>query len=158
MNFVAGILIVIAFTFIGFGYDNYCIARLNIIKDFSNFIDFSIAEIAYLKTDLLSLITKYDNLQSSTLSKALLTVKNPTLLYVDDLKLSLLTASEKQLIVLFIKDISRLDTDGQRAFANEYKLRVNTQIQYMQDKQLTKGKLFKKLAPLLGLGIMIIII
>ncbi len=158
MNYVAGILIVIACTYMGFGYNNYYVAKLNIIKDFSTFIDFAIAEIAYLRTDLFGLIDKYNKMNPSVLSRALLSVDNPTMFGAEKLKLALLNNKEKQLVVTFIKDIASLGTDGQRAFAQEYKLRVNKQIEFIESEQLKKGMLVKKLAPFLGLGILIILI
>jgi stage III sporulation protein AB len=158
MNFVAGILIVIACTYIGIGFDNFYKSKIKILKDFSSFIDFAVAEISYLKTDLFSLINKNSNLNPSKFSRALLTINNPVDFSTENLSLGILNLSEKNLIISFIKDLSRLDTEAQKAFAEEYKQRVSGYIKNIEEEESKKGKLAKKLAPLLGLGIMIIII
>lgn len=158
MNFVAGILIVIACTYIGIGFDSFYKNKIKILKDFSTFIDFSVAEISYLKTDIPSLLTKNNQMNSCRLSKALMSIDNPIDFNSQQLCISMLNLSEKELIVNYIKDISRLDINAQKAFAEEYKQRVNKYIKNIEEEQSVKGKLAKKLAPLVGLAVMIIII
>lgn len=158
MNFVAGILIVIAFTYIGIGIDNFYKTKINILNEFCEFIQFAQSEICYLKTNIIEVTKKYNSIYGSRLSIALNEIKNPVEIKAEDLRLVMFTPKEKQLFVTFIQEISRLDSDRQKAYAIEYKKNVKEHIESMQKEEQTKGKLAKKLAPLLGLGIMIVII
>lgn len=158
MNFVAGILIVIAFTYIGIGIDNFYKTKIAILSEFCEFIQFAQSEICYLKTNIIDVTKKYNLLTSTKLSLAFTEIKNPVLVKPEDIHMAMFSAKEKQLFITFIQEISRLDSDRQKAYAVDYQKRIKDYITTLQKEEDTKGKLAKKLAPLLGLGIMIVII
>lgn len=157
MNFVAGILIVIACTYIGIGIDGYYKAKIAVLNEFVDFIGFACAEISFMKTGIADLLAKYAS-KGTKLSEALAGIKNPNELQFGMQTLVCLTASEKQLITDFIKGIATLDNSSQKAFAEQCKVRLTEYLGNLEKQRGAKGMLAKKLAPLVGLGIMIIIL
>ncbi|MDD4316660.1 MAG: stage III sporulation protein AB [Clostridia bacterium] len=157
MNFVAGILIVIACTYAGIGIDGYYKTKIAVLREFLDFIDFALTEITFMKTDVVSLVKKYA-LKQSRLSNALSAINNPCEAEVGNLALVWLTAGEKALVLDFVKGVAALDHSSQRGYAEEYKAKVSQYLRGAEETRATKGKLVKKLAPLLGLGIMIVIL
>ncbi len=157
MNFVAGILIVVACTYIGIGIDGYYKSKIAVLREFQDFIGFAMAEICFMKTDICGLLAKYAERQTK-LSEVLIVIKNPHECAQNGLPLVCLTSSEKQLITDFIKGIATLDINSQKAYAEQYTAKVCAYVDSLEQARNTKGKLAKKLAPLIGLGIMIIIL
>lgn len=157
MNFVAGILIVVACTYIGIGIDGYYKTKIAVLREFQDFIGYAMAEISFMKTDIGGLLSKYAERQSK-LSEALVAIKNPHDNTHINLPLVCLTNGEKQLITDFIKGIATLDNSSQKAYAELYTAKVCAYADSLEQARNTKGKLAKKLAPLIGLGIMIIIL
>ena len=145
MNLLAGTLIFIACTYIGIGIDNFYKTKVKILGEFIEFIDFTLTEINYLKTDMLAIIKKYNHTRSTKLSNALKSLNNPLNARCENFSISYLTYEDKQQIISFIKDIARLDADGQKVYVEEYKQRVNSYIKYINAEQSVKGKLAKSL-------------
>ncbi len=158
MNFLAGVLILIACCYGGYGIDNFYKCKLTTIKDFLSFINFTLTEISYLKTSMPNVIEKYHKNYPSKLSKALKTIENPQTADNQSININFLSENEKTLILSFIRDITRLDMAGHKAYIEDYKHKVNKITQELEKDMRTKGNLAKKLAPLLGLGIMIVIL
>ena len=103
MNLLAGVLIFVACVYSGLGIDNYYKSKVTALKEFLSFINFTLSEISFLKTNILELIKKYDRLYPSKLSKALVTIENPVAVEAEEVNIYSLNEREKSLILCFIR-------------------------------------------------------
>ena len=158
MNILAGSLIFLSLTYIGFGIENYYKMKVQVFYEFLDFIDFANNEISYLKTDIISLIKKFHTNYSSKFSESLLKIENPNKFSIENYNIFYLSNNEKQMIITFIQDTTKIDFIGQKQYFESYKNKTKKHINKIEEDKNIKGGLAKKLAPLLGIGILIILI
>lgn len=157
MNILAGVLLFICCTYIGIGIERAFKLRIDFLKELSCFLSYFESEILHLKTDIPSIFDKYIAAYGGKLSEVLKNVSDPTALKIDDIKIAYLSAQDKQWVVDFLFGISQMSIEGQDGFLQAKRNELEKYLSDGEKDHTMKGKLAKKLAPVLGIGIMIIV-
>jgi len=158
LHIVAGVLIIASSVFLGYSVKNMYDLRCKIADEFFRFINFAQSEISFYRTDLKQLIEKFAEENINELAEILTSLPEPQNVKAEDIK-SLHTAfSTKKLIAEFLRGISSLDKGSLDAHVETFKNYCQQDIAVLKNDVEFKGKTFKKLSPLLGIAVLILIL
>lgn len=147
-SIAGGILIFLASIYIGFAINNLYKSRCDFLYEIPQFINFCDGEIAFYKLTIEEICTKYSSLHPNSL--IMKCVNNP--------KESINFKKELSLIYRIFEGIKTLDRQSHKAFFNSLRDTVAVETSNAIKDAGIKGKMAKRLSPLLGLGILILLI
>lgn len=145
LKFIGGALIISAGIVLGNSCNAVYCERLNVLERFHSFVIFCESEINYYRTELGTIIEKFKANGQKT----------------DDIifnnKTSINISPEcRKLIDGFFRDIPTLDSDTQQYFFNKTKTETTQAIIRAKSDIINKGKMLKKLLPIISIGIFIL--
>jgi hypothetical protein len=147
-SIIAGILIFASSIYIGTAINNIYKNRCDFLMEIPRFINFCDGEIAFYKLTIEELQEKYSQLHPNSL--IIKCINNPK----DNINLR-----KEMIIIEQITDgIKLLDRQSHKAFFSSMLETVNLEIKRAINDANVKGKMAKRLSPLLGLGILILLI
>ncbi|MFA6866147.1 MAG: hypothetical protein WCR54_01390 [Clostridia bacterium] len=141
-SLIAGILIFISSIYLGIGVSNIYKNKVDFYEDLLYFINFCNSEITYYNKTVDQIIEKYNN-------------NNPKSKLIGNI------VKDNECIEIYeetIGGIRNLDKDSQQAFFDLQSSKVELAKQKASISWENKGKIYRKISPLVGLGIMILII
>ena len=148
MNIVAGVLILIASAAIGAAINNMYLARVKTAEELYKYVVFSQSEISFFRTEIVAMNEKYASGSGNDDFKKLL---NGT-------SAGGAAQSTAKLFNDFTWGLSKLDLSSQKEFTDTYLGFVNDEIAALKKDSEVKGKLFKRLSPVLGVAIFILVL
>lgn len=143
---IAGALIFAAFVILGFSLNDGYRKRVVFLNDFIKFINFSKGEIDYYQIELSDLIDKFCENNDSEFCR---------LLRENDK--NSFGKTEEKLLVEYINGISSLDRASLADFINYTLEKAEKELTLAENNVRLKGNMYKKLLPLVGLGLFIVV-
>lgn len=145
-KFIGGALIISAGIALGNSCNTVYCERLNVLERFHCFVIFCESEIKYYRTEFGFIVKKFTE---NTQQKA------------DDIifnsKTSINVSAEcRKLIDGFFRDIPTLDSETQQYFFDKTKTEITQAITRAKSDVTKKGKMLKKLLPIISVGIFIL--
>lgn len=144
---IGGAIIFIACVYLGTAADRVYKKRYEILTELPLFIDFCDGEIAFYKLPVQEIFNKFlERYPKSLVSEAMSATDDSTVF-----------AKAKLIINETAQGISALDRQSHKAFFTVQRNNITIETaKALKDSEI-RGKLFKRLAPLLGLGLFILI-
>ncbi|NLL56846.1 MAG: hypothetical protein GX242_06510 [Clostridiales bacterium] len=147
-SIIAGILIFASSIYICIAINNIYKSRCDYLMEIPRFINFCDGEIAFYKLTIEELYQKYsENYPNSLIIKSIISAQ-------DNINFS----KEQKIVEQIIEGIKTLDRQSHKAFFHSMTDMVNLEIERAVNEVNVKGKMAKRLSPLLGLGILILLI
>lgn len=155
MNIIAGILLFIGISYLGFELDRQYKSRLESLRSIREFVEFCTNEIVHLKTDLSASVQKYNEKFPENRIKEVLQEFSPGVSLSKHKNIN-----DKDLLFLsdFLGKVGNLGSVSLGGFIESHKAELNKHIVFVEGERNTKGKLAKKLMPLLGIAVMIFVL
>ncbi len=147
MNIVAGVLILIASTILGISINNMYLARVKIAEELYKYVGFTQSEISFFRTGITEMNEKYAK-----------TNKNDFTRLLSGGMVHNVAQSTVKLLNDFTDGLAKLDLASQKDFTNTYLSFVNEEIAALKKESEVKGKLFKRLSPVLGIAVFIMVL
>lgn len=151
MNLLSGILIVVASFILGSSLSGIYARKVRFLTDFLDFISYTEGQIDFYKTEMTPLINGYVNSNDNEISKYL---KKK---YSDNVTEKLFVSEGAQ-VTEFIDGISGMDTVSQKGYLNLVRSKTEKALIAAEKNYSVKGGLVRKLIPMIGVVIFIIIL
>ena len=154
------ILLFILIVYVGYGILSYYKKRRQFYEDLINFVNYLNTEIAFLKTDLISLVEnncdKYHREMNCALQNYLKILKYGK--GVVQNKISILKDDENLELDNFFNSLGKTNLQEQQVCIAHYKERFSQQKLATEQEIDKKGSVYFKLCIVLGLGVCIVLI
>lgn len=147
-SIIAGILIFASSIYIGIAINNIYKTRCDFLLEIPRFINFCDGEIAFYKLTIEELKEKYSSLHPNSM----------IIKYMNNPKDNINLKREMNMIEQITDGIKLLDRQSHKAFFSSMLETVNLETERAIGDANVKGKMAKRLSPLLGLGILILLI
>lgn len=151
MNLLSGTLILIASFILGASLSGVYAKKVKFLTDFLDFISYTEGQIDFYKTEIMLLIEGYANTNENEIGKFLK-------------KKYFGNASEKgclsegEQVEEFIAAVSSMDTVSQKGYLNLIRKKTEKSLAAAEKNYSVKGGLIRKLIPLTGVAVFIILL
>lgn len=151
MNLLSGTLILIASFILGAFLSGVYAKKVKFLTDFLDFISYTEGQIDFYKTEIMPLIEGYANTNENEIGKFLK-------------KKYFGNASEKgclsegEQVEEFIAAVSSMDTVSQKGYLNLVRKKTEKSLAAAEKNYSVKGGLIRKLIPLTGVAVFIILL
>lgn len=151
MNLLSGTLILIASFILGASLSGVYAKKVKFLTDFLDFISYTEGQIDFYKTEIMPLIEGYANTNENEIGKFLK-------------KKYFGNASEKgclsegEQVEEFIAAVSSMDTVSQKGYLNLVRKKTEKSLAAAEKNYSVKGGLIRKLIPLTGVAVFIILL
>lgn len=153
LNVIGGILIFVASCLAGVSVGNAYKQKITILTDFLKFVRFCKADITYLRLNVGETITKFCEENKGMFSNRLLGYTN-----VSTLKIERISDTDNRLISDFMNALSKLISSDAEEFFQFYLQKAGEMVESAEKEYRGKGSVAKKLCPLAGLTILILLL
>lgn len=123
-----------------------------------DFVNFTQGEIQFFGTNVNDLIEKYVKENDNLLGKTLKNIQVPDKCDKNSIESPYFSEKGKNLLLEFINSLSKLNSSTQKEFIESFKNKIVQEVQFTNLEVTSKGDIYKKLSPFVGLGIAIIIL
>lgn len=147
---IAGSLILIASFFLGSALSATYSKRVRFLSDYIDFLAFAESEIGFYKREMDELITNFATGGGGDFRKYL------TEKFIAGREIK--PADEAGLVEEFVTGMASLDLNSQRGFTALCRQKADRALRDARENATTKGSLVKKLTPLVGAALFIIIV
>lgn len=174
-NIIAGILIVLSSFLLGGAMAGLYVGRIKFLTEFLDFIAFAEGEIEFYKREMKPLTVKFTEGKQTEFCKFLLSTNcevgegKETVEFkvgterinteaTEEVKVKQLPDIDKMLVIEYLEGMANLDRNSQKGFSALLTGKVKKQLASAEQDSKIKGSLIKKLFPLVGVALFIIII
>lgn len=159
LNIAIGIVLFTICSYIGLRYKKKCTARAAFYSELFDFCLYLTEQIAYSKTPLPTIFRSFSLGKNSEISQLLLD-------FCDELQQSepkeyvikYLNEYEISEVLIFFRSLGKTDAENQLIKLAESKQRIKNKKELTQSEQTSKGKLYFKLAVIIGIALLIIVV
>lgn len=151
MNLLSGILIVVASFILGASLSGIYARKVRFLTDFLDFIAYTEGQIGFYKTEIMPLIEGYSYSCDNEISKFL---KKK---YIEKVTDRYFPAECKE-VEEFIEGISAMDTYSQKGYLSLVRTKTEKALSAAENNYSVKGGLVRKLIPMLGVVVFIILL
>ncbi|NCA67507.1 MAG: hypothetical protein EOM87_05530 [Clostridia bacterium] len=159
LNFGIGIMLFAVSTYFGLYYRRRCRLRAQLYAELYEFSLYLTEQISYSKTPLPLIFSTFSLGKNTEFAALLLEYskefeqKEPT-----EYALKHINDREKSEILSFFRGLGKTDVDNQIKKLSEQKQWIKNKKEITQTEETTKGKLYFKLAVIIGIALLIIVI
>ncbi|HKL73979.1 MAG TPA: hypothetical protein VJ903_03710 [Clostridia bacterium] len=147
-SIIGGILIFGVSIYIGFAINNIYKSRCDFLYEIPLFINFCDGEIAFYNLTIEEIVEKYSQVYPNSLIMKCINNQNDNINYKNELNL----------IQTITEGIKSLDRQSHKAFFTSLRETVALETEKAVKDASIRGNMAKRLSPLLGLGILILLI
>lgn len=159
LNFVIGIALFALSSFFGLNYKKKCKERAKFYKELYEFNLHLSEQISYAKTPLPQIIISFAMLKDSLFAGLLKDFgKELNMGAQGDYAIKYIGENEKEEVLRFLRGLGKTDADNQLISLAEDKQWIKARKDSAENEEITKGKLYYKLAVILGIALLIIVI
>ena len=145
IKYIAGACIISAGVIVGNSINLIYKDRICVLKRFYDFVMFCENEINFYKTEMCTIIEKFRE-NSHKFDKIIFEKEN-----------TFLIKGENALMIKnFFRQITELDSDSQKYYFSDIKTKTKRLIEEAEKDANVNGKMFKRLTPILALGITVL--
>jgi len=157
IRLILGIIIFLLSIYVGILIKRSYQNKNKILEEILDFVAFLQGEIAFFGTQINELIAKYCVLENNLLTKVLINVHIPDKCSTDVYISPFLSEKNRNLLSEFINNLTKLNSYSQKEYINNFKNKILQEINISKQEVESKGDIYKKLSPIVGLAIAIII-
>lgn len=148
---IAGILILLSSILLGGGLSATYNRRVKFLNDYLEFITFAEGEIGFYKSEMKATLEKFTDGRKSEFCEYVRRI------HIDGGKEERLSG-DGMLVKEFIDGMAELDINSQKGFAALCRDKAEKALKEAEDNAKSKGSLTKRLAPLVGAALFLILI
>lgn len=145
LKIASGVLIIVASVLVGNGVVGYYKDRIEFLQELKKFVEFAQSKINFYNTELSHIVSEYSLLCKNKCFLAYLSGKN--LLKADEI-----------IFEDYINGIKSLDRNTLQSFSESYLNKIEQEITQLEKVSKVKGETIKKIAPLFGIAIFILLL
>ncbi len=157
LRLILGIIIFLFSIYVGIIIKRNYQNKDKILEEILDFATFVQGEIAFFGTQINELIAKYCKSENNLLTKVLTNVHIPDKCTKEDYVCPYLNEKNKNLLSEFIINLTKLNSYSQKEYITNFKNKILQEIKISKQEVESKGDIYKKLSPVVGLAIAIII-
>ena len=159
LNFALGLALFALSSYIGLRYKKRCVLRASFYSELYDFASYLAEQIAYSKTPLPALFKSFSLGKESAFAE-LLTAYFAELVgkIPEEYKVKGLSEAEKTELFTFFRNLGKSDAERELARLAESKQRFKIKKETAEKEVGQKGKLYFKLAVIIGIALMIIVL
>lgn len=157
LRLILGIIIFLFSIYIGILIKRNYQNKNKILEEILDFVAFVQGEITFFGTQINDLIAKYCSSENNLLTKALINIHIPDKCLAENYNSSYLSEKNKNLLSEFIINLTKLNSYSQKEYIANFKNKILQEINVSKQEVESKGDIYKKLSPIIGLAIAIII-
>lgn len=157
IRLIIGIIIFMISVYVGIVIKKFFVSKCKIYEEMLDFVTFTQGEIQFFGTNINDLMCKYCTNNDNLLSNALKNIHIPDRCSEEDLQTNFLSKNGKILLIEFINNLSRLNSVTQKEYIANYKNKILKEMDVCKLELSSKGEIYKKISPFVGLTIAIII-
>lgn len=159
LNFAVGIVLFALSSFFGLNYKKKCRERTKFYKELYEFTLLLYEQISYAKTPLPQIIKSFILLKESMFSELLMKFGEEIERGVkSEYAIKFITEKELMEVLTFLRGLGKTDAENQMISLGESKQWINAKKEFAEKEEQTKGKLYYKLAIIIGIALLIIVI
>ncbi len=152
-----GVIIFMISIYVGIVIKKFFVSRCKIYDEMLDFVTSTQGEIQFFGTNINDLIQKYCQTNENSLSSVLKNINIPERCSIEHLQTNYLSKKGKNLLIDFIINLSKLNSSTQKEYIENYKNKILKEMDVCKLELTSKGEIYKKLSPFVGLTIAIII-
>lgn len=157
LRMILGIIIFLFSIYVGILIKRNYQSRNKILEEIMDFVAFVQGEIAFFGTQINELIAKYNTLENNLLTKVLKDIHIPDNCSAEAYASPYLSEKNRILLSEFISNLTKLNSYSQKEYISNFKNKILQEMNISKQEVESKGDIYKKLSPIVGLAIAIII-